>query len=343
MTSSATCGYCGETSNNLKSCVCSALFYCTKICQKKHWKVHRFACPPFSKKGTGVGSKGRGLFATRGLNPGVVILREDPILSADINCNDDDQLLKSFKSLPSEKQAEILNLHDPCPEDKQGLLRKIKRIMDVNCCRSSKKLQNTVKKNLYVTNAFINHSCKPNCCWKPSEESETMAVVTMTPIMKGEEITVNYFFTIADERGEFCLSRESRRRKINELFNFDCLCSECSQPREENDKMRLQYQRLDRQLEVGFEDLESTRRVFEVAEVKLDLGTKLDAQVLLRDLMDCLIPLKCLLDIDPDQDRRGEYVHRFQELNRMLKGAATAYPERFINDILPFVSSTSSS
>ena len=56
-----------------------------------------------------------------------------------------------------------------------------------------------------------------------------MAVVTMTPIMKGEEITVNYFFTIADERGEFCLTRESRRRKINELFNFDCLCSECSQ------------------------------------------------------------------------------------------------------------------
>ena len=106
--------------------------------------------------------------------------------------------------------------------------------------------------------------------------------------------------------------------------------------------MRLQYQRLDRQLEVGFEDLESTRRVFEVAEVKLDLGIKLDAQLLLRDLMDCLIPLKCLMDIDPDQDRRGDYDHRYQELNRMLRGAANAYPERFINDILPFVSSTPS-
>lgn len=106
--------------------------------------------------------------------------------------------------------------------------------------------------------------------------------------------------------------------------------------------MRLQYQRLDRQLEVAFEDLESTRRVFEVAEVKLDLGIKLDAQLLLRDLMDCLIPLKCLMDIDPDQDRRGDYVHRYQELNRMLRGAANAYPERFINDILPFVSSTPS-
>ena len=180
-------------------------------------------------RGTGVGSKGRGLFATRSLPPGKVILQEDPALSADINCNDDDKLLEIFRSLPSEKQAEILNLHDPCPEDNQGLLRKIKRIMDVNCCRSSKKIPNTVKKNLYVTNAFINHSCKPNCCWKPSEETETMAVVTMTPIMKGEEITVNYFFTIADERGDYCLTRESRRRKIRDLFNFDCLCFECSQ------------------------------------------------------------------------------------------------------------------
>ena len=180
-------------------------------------------------RGTGVGSKGRGLFATRNLPAGIVILKEDPALSADINDNDDDTLLDNFKSLPNEKQAEILNLHDPCPEDNRGLLRKIKRIMDVNCCRSSKKVQNTVKKNLYVSNAFINHSCKPNCCWKPSEETESMAVVTMTPIKKGEEITVNYYFTIADERGEFCLTKEKRRRKILDLFNFDCLCHECLQ------------------------------------------------------------------------------------------------------------------
>ena len=174
-------------------------------------------------------SKGRGLFATRNLPAGIVILQEDPVLFADINSNDDDQLLKNFRSLPSGMQAEILNLHDPSPEDNHELLRKIKRIMDVNCCRSTKKVENTVKKNLYLTNAFINHSCKPNCCWKPSEETETMAVVTLTPISKGEEITVNYFFTIADERGEFCLTRERRGRKIKDLFNFDCRCSECSQ------------------------------------------------------------------------------------------------------------------
>ena len=104
--------------------------------------------------------------------------------------------------------------------------------------------------------------------------------------------------------------------------------------------MRMQYQKLDRQLEVGFEDLESTRRVLEIAEVKIDLGSKLDAQVLLRDLMDCLIPLKCLMDIDPDENRRQDYIHRHQELNGMLKGVASAYPDRFISDISPFVSTT---
>ena len=104
--------------------------------------------------------------------------------------------------------------------------------------------------------------------------------------------------------------------------------------------MRMQYQKLDRQLEVGFEGLESTRRVLEIAEVKIDLGSKLDAQVLLRDLMDCLIPLKCLMDIDPDEDRKLGYIHRYQELNGMLRGAVIAYPDRFMSDILPFVSTT---
>ena len=102
--------------------------------------------------------------------------------------------------------------------------------------------------------------------------------------------------------------------------------------------MRMQYEELDRRLEVGFEDINSTRRVLEIAEVKLDLGIKLDAQVLLRDLMDCLIPLKCLMDIDPNPDNRRYYVNRYQELNVMLRGAANAYPDRFINAILPFVS-----
>ena len=102
----------------------------------------------------------------------------------------------------------------------------------------------------------------------------------------------------------------------------------------------MQYQKLDRQLEVGFEDLESTRRVLQIAEVKFDLGSKLDAQVLLRDLMDCLIPLKCLLDMDPDPDRRRDYVQRYDELNGFLRGAANGYPDRFINKILPFVSLT---
>ena len=169
------------------------------------------------------------MFASRNLSSGIVILQEDPTLSADINCNDDDQLLQIFKGLPAEKQTEILNLYDPCPEVKEGLLSKIKRIMNVNCCRSSNKLRNSVNKNLYVTNAFINHSCKPNCCWKPSEVTETLTVVTMTPVMKGEEITVNYFFTIAGERGDYCQPRERRREKIKELFYFDCLCSVCSQ------------------------------------------------------------------------------------------------------------------
>ena len=37
------CAMCGKTAET-KCTACKAVFYCSKGCQKKHWKEHKFEC-----------------------------------------------------------------------------------------------------------------------------------------------------------------------------------------------------------------------------------------------------------------------------------------------------------
>ena len=56
--------------------------------------------------------------------------------------------------------------------------------------------------------------------------------------------------------------------------------------------------------------MESTMKHLEIAESKLELGRKLDNQILFRDLMDCIILLKCLMEMVPYCQ---DYIVRFRE------------------------------
>ena len=74
------CNYCKiDTKEQLKSCVCKKVSYCSKECQAKDWKTHKPSCPPFIIRESP--GKGRGLFATRKIKEGQVILEEYPLLT----------------------------------------------------------------------------------------------------------------------------------------------------------------------------------------------------------------------------------------------------------------------
>ena len=80
----ASCNFCKvDSEEQLKSCVCQKVFYCSKECQTKDWRAHKPSCPPFIVRESP--GKGRGLFATRKIKEGQLILEEFPLLTFNID------------------------------------------------------------------------------------------------------------------------------------------------------------------------------------------------------------------------------------------------------------------
>ena len=67
------CNFCKiDPKEPLKSCVCGQASYCSKECQLNDWKTHKPSCPPFIIRESP--GKGKGLFATRKIKEGQIIL-----------------------------------------------------------------------------------------------------------------------------------------------------------------------------------------------------------------------------------------------------------------------------
>ena len=185
--------------------------------------------------------KGKGLKATRRIPRYSVILEEDPVLVRDQtnNAGGDEKLWEDFQnlSLTEEKVSDqqiqdILKLFDPeASKDDSSVSDKLMRIMGVNSMKLTNRMTNKTSQNLYLRISRINHSCRPNSCWKPDVHSNRCAVVSLATIEKNEEITVNYHFNLTDPRGQFCLSYQQRQLKMNSLYSFQCLCQLCQQVR----------------------------------------------------------------------------------------------------------------
>ena len=74
-----TTGECAQCSGAARcQCVCGRVWYCSKDCQRSHWRQHRSDCDKFLL--AAVKDKGRGLVASQRIQLGEEILREEPLL-----------------------------------------------------------------------------------------------------------------------------------------------------------------------------------------------------------------------------------------------------------------------
>jgi hypothetical protein len=70
----------------------------------------------------------------------------------------------------------------------------------------------------------MSHSCKPNCFWFTRQDGTKRFVRLLSPVKKGEELTINY------KKG-LMLPFDARRESLLKERNFVCTCVRCTEPK----------------------------------------------------------------------------------------------------------------
>jgi len=96
-------------------------------------------------------------------------------------------------------------------------LSQIKRIIDTNAFVLRD--EEPFPFGLFPTTALYSHSCQPNLTYHYNPETRSLQVSTLSPIAKGQEMTVTYFPT----KGNFV----ERQRELALKRNFVCQCALC--------------------------------------------------------------------------------------------------------------------
>ena len=300
------CDFCKVVSEDqLKRCVCRKVSYCSKECQVKDWKSHKSSCPPYTIRESP--GKGRGLFATRKIKEGQIILEEYPFHILRATMSLDEFKTIHYPNIADDTKARILELHDPAEnlvtldsETLQKLISnnpemmfwmetrgeeicKIYRILSVNnikICAEPDLYRDTNEAGLYHKLSHINHSCVPNASisWIIGDFKRRQARALMD-IEKDEEILGSY-----RAAKEFIYGpREFRRQELLETQGFLCDCSECSlegENLEENERLRAKYREKKAEIEQvmssEFCNSGSLKKIMKLAQKKIKLCQKLN-------------------------------------------------------------------
>ena len=280
----------------LRSCgSCKKVSYCSKECQEKDWKVHKSSCPPFIVKESP--GKGRGLFATRKIKEGQVILEEDPLIIFrrgrsvaefanhhywKLNKDTKDQILrmhdpaKNFKGLDSKIVDELISKDDGrqlWKEAESPELIKIFRIV----CHNSFSLKGGDDCGLFSLICLINHSCNPNSrpTWL-NGDSKRQQLRALKTIEKDEEINVSYKGEVKFQYG----TRDLRRQQLYEAMVFLCQCPECSLEGEalgEKERMREEIREKEEKMKILLR--QGSGRAMTATVERLELVKKLDNRI----------------------------------------------------------------
>ena len=222
----ASCNFCQvepEDHQQLKRCVCKKASYCSKECQAKDWKNHKPSCPPYTIRE--VPGKGRGLFATRKIKEGQIILDEYPLLTSSGKMSFYAFMVTLYPKIDESTKAKILEIRDPGEdlkmldtetvkklisqkpflmlyrEDESDEKSKLYRIICFNChtiCAEPDLYSKPTEIGLYNYISLINHACVGNATtsWVMGDFKRKQVRAIRT-IGKDEEILVSYLNTAA--------------------------------------------------------------------------------------------------------------------------------------------------
>lgn len=184
-----------------------------------------------------IASSGRGVFASRQLEPGTIVLAERPILAWSIEaCSAQPELLGVRFALEQPDASAALtclhpiNLSDASPSAVGKAKRNYGGVRGDNALRLALVMQfNAFDSGVFARLSLFNHACEDaaNCArldagsgfWQ-SEHDLTVILVTR-PIARGEELTIGY-----EQPCE--TARLARRARLKARYDFDCVCTACA-------------------------------------------------------------------------------------------------------------------
>jgi hypothetical protein len=168
--------------------------------------------------------KGLGVFATRDMVIGDIVMRETPVLKI--------RLPKLAKGSPYPTAAVAMLLQEQfdnlSPRVQEEVLSLTHELNAVNS-NSQDTLGTIFRNNAYNTGdqvglfpkiARINHSCRPNTSYYWSAKLNKRIVYATRNIKAGEELFVSYISLL--------LSRQDRQKQLDR-YGFQCHCEACAQ------------------------------------------------------------------------------------------------------------------
>ena len=174
----AICSRCGQTGSKKKCSQFHSITYCGEECQRQDLERHKDNCIPVVL--TETTGKGRGLVASRDIQIGQVILKEQSVVSVYDDERNWAQRSMAFEKsvrkvkgqvalLSTEKKSEFYKLSP----NTTGEMQEMERF-----CNNSTPDENSdpVAVHLFLNHCLMNHSCAPNAVSSLKSEKENKAL-----------------------------------------------------------------------------------------------------------------------------------------------------------------------
>lgn len=202
--------------------------------------ARRFAALAVPFRVATINGKGFGVFSTRTIIAGSVVVEERPVLTFHSGRNWYRDTKKQFNTLNEDEKNAVMDLQ--CGYDAslpQGL-KTLTHILGTNSIARSRGSDGGV---LCLQISRFNHSCSPNCEYTFDESLGKGRVFASTDISEGDELCISYIDVRAPQA--------VRSQQLWSLFRFRCQCSAClknSQELAASDARRSELQQLKKEI-----------------------------------------------------------------------------------------------
>ncbi|KAL1948867.1 hypothetical protein VTO73DRAFT_10673 [Trametes versicolor] len=187
---------------------------------------------------------GVGLFASRAISKGAIVLCESPMFTQPSPpARTNSTVMAALAQCTRDEQRQYFNLANahkskgPSAPGTQPVLPAL-GIFETNALPCGK-ARSGRKAGVFLTAARLNHSCRPNLARSWDEASQQMTFRALRDVAEGEELCLNYVDVIG--------TRVQRTEELQSAYGFECVCEACALGFEElaeSDRRRAAIRRL---------------------------------------------------------------------------------------------------